>query len=460
MIRTSDTAEAARDRLMGRLRPVPAAGRVHPRAAAAPADQVLPHRAREGGRASCARRSPSSRRSSADEARLRAVVSDEMAEVAQHLRHAAAHHPARVRRRLRLVGPRPRRSAAAARPLEIVDAPCWALLSGTGLLARTADERRAGPRRRRSAHDVRRRRPSPRPPAARSAPSPRADACSACRCSTCPGCRPPTARRRCRAASRSREVLDLEPGERVLGARRRWTRTHRRSRWARQAAWSSGWRPRPPRAVTPGRSSGSRTATRWSAARPSTDDDELVLVTSDAQLLHFAASAVRPAGPAGRRHGRHQARAGARVVFFGAVRAGRRTPRRGRHRRRVLRRAARARRRARRRSRPSRSTRARAGPPAACGRTGSCAARTRSCWPGSAPPRPAPPAPQGRPSTCRRADQRRDGSGTPLRRPGPRVVGVEDGARRPQELVPSAGSTCPGGRRPLTARQRAQISTL
>jgi DNA gyrase subunit A len=52
------------------------------------------------------------------------------------------------------------------------------------------------------------------------------------------------------------------------------------------------------------------------------EDDELAFVTSDAQLLHFAASGVRPQGrAAGGRAGVRLAK-GARVVFFGAVPAG------------------------------------------------------------------------------------------------------------------------------------------
>jgi len=57
-------------------------------------------------------------------------------------------------------------------------------------------------------------------------------------------------------------------------------------------------------------------------ARQSSDSDELMFVTSDAQLLHFAASVVRPqgrsaAGMAGINLGK-----GAEVVFFGAVAPG------------------------------------------------------------------------------------------------------------------------------------------
>jgi DNA gyrase subunit A len=48
-------------------------------------------------------------------------------------------------------------------------------------------------------------------------------------------------------------------------------------------------------------------------------DDELVFVTSDAQLLHFAASGVRPQGRSGGGIAGVRLTGGARVVFFGAV---------------------------------------------------------------------------------------------------------------------------------------------
>jgi len=50
------------------------------------------------------------------------------------------------------------------------------------------------------------------------------------------------------------------------------------------------------------------------------DDDELVFVSSDTQLLHFAASNVRPQGVAAGGMAGINLAAGSRVVFFGAVR--------------------------------------------------------------------------------------------------------------------------------------------
>ncbi|MGH8891744.1 MAG: DNA gyrase/topoisomerase IV subunit A [Actinomycetes bacterium] len=50
------------------------------------------------------------------------------------------------------------------------------------------------------------------------------------------------------------------------------------------------------------------------------EDDELVFVSSDAQLLHFSAAAVRPQGRAAGGMAGVRLAAGARVVFFGGVR--------------------------------------------------------------------------------------------------------------------------------------------
>ncbi|PZR53809.1 DNA topoisomerase IV [Xylanimonas oleitrophica] len=57
-------------------------------------------------------------------------------------------------------------------------------------------------------------------------------------------------------------------------------------------------------------------------AAPATDEDELVFVSSDASLLHFDASAVRPQGRAAGGMAGIKLAAGQRVVFFGVARAG------------------------------------------------------------------------------------------------------------------------------------------
>src|SRR6185436_15431867 len=53
-----------------------------------------------------------------------------------------------------------------------------------------------------------------------------------------------------------------------------------------------------------------------------TGDEELCFITSDAQLLHFPASAVRPQGRSGGGMAGVRLAAGADVVFFGALPAG------------------------------------------------------------------------------------------------------------------------------------------
>ncbi len=80
----------------------------------------------------------------ADEQLLRKVVGDELNEMAQTVRQPPAYRAARV--------VRPDRTAAS--PLEVADDPCWALLSATGLLARTSDDSPLGDVDRRVKHDT------------------------------------------------------------------------------------------------------------------------------------------------------------------------------------------------------------------------------------------------------------------------------------------------------------------
>ena len=80
----------------------------------------------------------------ADDAVLRTLVSDELAEVAK------AHGTARRTVLLASAGA----PATAATPLEVSDDPCWVLLSSTGLLARTGDGDPLSTVGDRAAHDV------------------------------------------------------------------------------------------------------------------------------------------------------------------------------------------------------------------------------------------------------------------------------------------------------------------
>ena len=218
-------------------------------------------------------------------------------------------------------------------------------------------------------------------------------------------CRRRTAPRRLSGGVPLGEVVTLLPRERVVGlaslaadaptARARHRPGHRQAR--RRPATSRA-------TATRGRRSRSRTVTRWSARSPCGDADELVLVSSDA-LAAALPGVGRPAAGSRRRAAwrASSSAAGQRVVAFGAVarrrapsavvvtvagasgalpghagRLGEGHPVRGR-------------------------TRARAARPAASGRTGSCATRTRCCSRGSARRRRGRRARRVSRSSCRRS---------------------------------------------------------
>src|SRR5690625_2461891 len=152
VIRSSEDAEAARSRLM-----------VVFDLSEPQAEYILQLRLRrltkfsrielEAERDELAREIEELRAILADEGLLREVVSDELAEV------AATHGTPRRTVLLEHAGGPATGSAAAARkggtsvPLEIPDEPCWVALSGTGLLARGAQQPpREGPRVSHDAH--------------------------------------------------------------------------------------------------------------------------------------------------------------------------------------------------------------------------------------------------------------------------------------------------------------------
>ena len=109
VIRTSDDAAAARAPVDRRLRPLRGAGQLHPRAPAAPPDEVQPARARQGeDRARTAHRGARShprRREAADEDGLHRARRRR-----QGARHPPPHGAARVGRRARDDQPRRSRS--------------------------------------------------------------------------------------------------------------------------------------------------------------------------------------------------------------------------------------------------------------------------------------------------------------------------------------------------------------
>ena len=318
VIRTSDTADVARDRLMGVFD-----------LSQAQAEYILELRLRrltKFSRIELEKEADELRREIdeleqilASDARLREVVSDEMAEVAR------THGTPRRTVLLESAGGTGPASAASvtarasATPLEIADTPCWAMLSGTGLLARTADDApptRAG---RPAAHDV---------VVSSVATTARGDVgamTSRGRLVRLPVLDLPAIPPTDGAPSLSggvpvAEVLDLQPGERVLAL------ASLAADAPTLALGTAGGTVK--RVVSEDLPRGDS----WDVidlaegdevvgARAVADDDTLVFLTGDAQLLHFAASGVRPqrrraGGMAG-----VKLAPGVQVVFFGAVRA-------------------------------------------------------------------------------------------------------------------------------------------
>lgn len=256
----------------------------------------------------------------ADDARLRALVSDEMAEV------AATYGTPRRTILLESAGgtsvtgaPAPRGGAA---PLEIADTPCWVLLSGTGLLARTASEdlppRAEGARR--AKHDVV---TAAVPATARAEVGVVTSQGRIVRVSVLdlPGLPPTDGAPSLSGGVPLGEVVTLLPRERVVGLT---------SLAADAPTLALATVQGTVKRVTSGDVPGNRDA--WEAislkdgdevvgVAAVTDTDELVLVASDASLLHFPASAVRPQGRAAGGMAGIKLAAGQRVVAFGAVRA-------------------------------------------------------------------------------------------------------------------------------------------
>ncbi len=255
-----------------------------------------------------------------DDHRLRVLVSDEMAEVA-----ATYGTP---RRTILLesaggtsVAGAPAAARSSATPLEIEDSPCWALLSGTSLLARTAggDAPHRSPDARRAKHDVL---ASAVPTTARADIGAVTSRGRLVRVSVLdlpalpPTDGPPTLS----GGVPLSEVVALQPGERVVSL-------------ASLAADA------PTLALATAQGTVKRVAAgdvpnnrdEWTVIALRDDDevvgavavgdqDELVLVSSDSSLLHFAASAVRPQGRSAGGMAGIKLAGGQRVVSFGAVR--------------------------------------------------------------------------------------------------------------------------------------------
>ncbi|GEL93787.1 DNA gyrase/topoisomerase IV subunit A [Cellulomonas composti] len=264
----------------------------------------------------------------ADDALLRSLVSDEMADVAATYgtpRRTILLESAGGASVGALAGAPARSSAraAGAAPLEIADTACFALLSGTGLLARTAsDEAPTRPEgARRGAHDVL---------ASVVATSARADIGVVTsrgrmlRASVLdlPALPPTDGAPSLSGGIPVRELVALETGERVVAL----------ASLAADAptlalATAQGVVKRVAAGDVPGNKDtwevvALRDGDEIVGATGAADDAELVLVSSDASLLHFPASAVRPQGRAAGGMAGINLASGCQVVAFAVVPAG------------------------------------------------------------------------------------------------------------------------------------------
>ncbi len=229
------------------------------------------------------------------ESLLRALVGDELMEMAQQF--------GTPRRTVLLQSAG--QTVTASSPLEVTDDPCWALLSGTGLMARTSDDSPLGEVAGRVKHDT---------------------IISAVR-TTARGeigvimadghvqriavldlpALPPTAQSpNLQGGVPLREIPGLEESGAGLavGTRAGIVKRVKPERLARDS-WDLI-------ALADG-------DVLVGAVELTTGNEELTFVTSDAQLLHFSASLVRPQGRTGGGVAGIKLAPGARAVFFGAV---------------------------------------------------------------------------------------------------------------------------------------------
>ncbi|QIG42697.1 DNA topoisomerase IV subunit A [Nocardioides anomalus] len=247
----------------------------------------------------------------ADEALLKKVVSDELAEVAKTYG---------TPRRTVLLESAGTTVTAAAAPLEVADDPCFAFLSSSGLLARTSSSEPVGEGGGRANHDVV---VSAVPTTARGEVGLLTSRGRLVKVSVLdlPALPASANDPNLQGGFPLSELVSLEPGERALAL----------SRLA-----SDG----------PGLALGTRSGVvkrvnpevlgkdEWEvirlddgdevvgAAELATGTETLCFITSDAQLLHFGADAVRPQGRSGGGIAGVRVTGGERVVWFGVLEAG------------------------------------------------------------------------------------------------------------------------------------------
>jgi DNA gyrase subunit A len=208
-------------------------------------------------------------------------------------------------------------AAKASASLEIADDPCWVMLSSAGLLARTDNGEplpSAGPR---AVHDVI---VSAVPTTARG------DFCAFTNTGRLlrghaievPSVPVTAAAPNLQGGSPAAELLPLEPGERILGLGTLSEGTY---------SWALGTRRGVVKRVNPELLS----KDAWEIIRLDDGDEvvgavelnhdrvSLVFITTDAQLLHFPASVVRPQGRSGGGMAGIKLAGDAQALFFGAT---------------------------------------------------------------------------------------------------------------------------------------------
>ncbi|AYY13510.1 DNA topoisomerase IV subunit A [Actinobacteria bacterium YIM 96077] len=244
-----------------------------------------------------------------DPQRMREVVSNELAEV------AAAHATPRRTVLLEDSGTPATRQPASA--LEVADDPCQVLLSSTGLLARTAGDDPLVPGDKRAKHDLI---VSSVPGTARGEVAAVTNAGRVIRISALElPALPPTASPTLAGGAPVKEFIELDEGERILclatldpdspglalGTERGVVKRVAPEHPSNKDSWDVIRLDDGDRVV--------------GAVQLRTGEEDLVFISSEAQLLHFSASLVRAQGRSGAGVAGIKLNQEARVVYFGAV---------------------------------------------------------------------------------------------------------------------------------------------
>jgi DNA gyrase subunit A len=242
-----------------------------------------------------------------DDGLLRTVVADELAEVAQKF--------GTPRRTVLLESAG--QTVTAAAPLEVADDPCWVLLSATGLLARTSDDAPLGPVGARAKHDtvVAAVRTTARGQIGLVTSGGRVHRLNVVEIPAIP---PTSAAPHLQGGVPLRELMHLDdrplalmtfdddiPGI-ALGTRQGVVKRVKPDHLSNRDNWE-----------LIGLAEGDEVV---GAAVLETGNEQLVFITSDAQLLRFDASVVRPQGRSGGGVAGVRLAEGTSVVAFGAVR--------------------------------------------------------------------------------------------------------------------------------------------